>query len=263
MIVLRADKLNLGYNGASVVKNMSVEIPRGKIVGIIGPNGSGKSTLLRALAGLHKPFSGTSYLREKDIRSFTAQQRARMIGWVPQRQTYIWPLTVQDTVNLGRAPHRGWFLPLSSKDHQVVDQMLNMTELSTLKYRRIDRLSGGEFQRAMIARALVQEPEILLLDEPTANLDIHHQIQVFDMIQTLVNQGELTAVVAIHDLSLAARYCEQFILLHHGECYSKGGPQDVLTSENILEVFGVEARLYRDPWNYWALTIKNGVNQHE
>ena len=262
MIILQADHLFLNYNGTCVVKDINIKIPQGKIIGIIGPNGSGKSTLLKALAGLHKPSRGNAYLKDQNLQSLSPQQRAKLIGWVPQRQSYTWPLTVEDMVNLGRAPHCGWFLPLSSHDHKQVANILSITELSDLKARRIDKLSGGELQRTMIARTLVQEPEILLLDEPTANLDVHHQLQVLDMVFELVNNRNLTVVIALHDLSMAARYCEELILLNHGECYSKGNPEEVLTPQNIETVFGVKAQLYRDPWNYWALAIKNGVNRN-
>jgi iron complex transport system ATP-binding protein len=180
------------------------------------------------------------------------------VGWVPQREALAWPLTVGETVQLGRAPHRGWFLPYTSQDSLVVDRALQQTELAPLQDRPIDKLSGGEFQRVLIARALAQEPDLLLLDEPTANLDVHHQIQVLDLVQCLVREGELTVVMAIHDLSLAARYCDRLVLLHEGEVTGMGEPEAVLTPENLRKVFGIEARLFRDPWGDWVVGVRGG-----
>ena len=259
---LQADNLSLGYNGHNIIEALSLSVPQNKIFGLIGPNGSGKTTLLRALAGLMKPRGGAVYLRGSSINQLDSQKRARMVGWVPQREALAWPLTVGETVQLGRAPHRGWFLPYTHQDSLVVSRALQQTELVSLQDRPIDKLSGGEFQRVLIARALAQEPDLLLLDEPTANLDVHHQIQVLDLVQGLVQQGDLTVVMAIHDLNLAARYCDRLVLLHEGELQGIGGPEEVLTPENLRKVFGIEAKLYRDPWGDWAVGVRASSNGH-
>lgn len=262
MIFLQAKNLSLGYNGHKVVRDFNLAVPQSTIVGLIGPNGSGKTTILRAFAGLLQPFSGAILIRGKAIDLLKSQNRARWIGWVPQREALAWPLTVEETVQLGRAPHRGWFLPYTKHDFYMVSQALKQTELISLYERSVDCLSGGEFQRVLIARALAQEPEVLLLDEPTANLDVHHQIQVLELVQGLVRQKGLTVVMAIHDLNLAARYCERLILLHQGLQQSTGNPEEVLTTENLRKVFGIEARLYRDPWGDWAVSVRSGENRN-
>jgi iron complex transport system ATP-binding protein len=262
MSFLQAENLSLGYNGHNIIEALSLAVPKNKIFGLIGPNGSGKTTLLRALAGLMKPRGGAVYLRGSSVKELDSQKRARMVGWVPQREALAWPLTVGETVQLGRAPHRGWFLPYTNQDSLAVSRALQQTELVSLQDRPIDKLSGGEFQRVLIARALAQEPDLLLLDEPTANLDVHHQIQVLDLVQGLVQQGDLTVVMAIHDLNLAARYCDRLVLLHEGELQGIGGPEAVLTSENLRTVFGIEAKLYRDPWGDWAVGVRAGSNGH-
>jgi len=256
MKILRTDQLDLGYNGKMVVKGLHMSIHQGEMVGLIGPNGAGKTTVLRALAGLLKPRNGQVYYQKQSISSLRAQDRARNISLVPQREAFVWPLLVEDIVQLGRAPHRGWFLPFSSSDVSVVNRVLHLTGLSRLRKRSINKLSGGEFQRVMIARALAQEPEVLLLDEPTSNLDIHHQIHVFDLVRKLVDEKHMSVVVAIHDLALAARYCDRLVLLHKGKQCAVGTPEEVLTSENLQTVFGVRASLYRDPLGYWALSVK-------
>lgn len=258
MNILKTQELTLGYNGHNIIENFNLEVPTGAVLGLIGPNGSGKTTLLRALAGLIKPFSGSVFLDGHDIWTIPSRMRAQQIGWVPQRERLAWALTVEEVVSLGRAPHRGWLLPLSMDDRQVIDSVLRLTELVELKERKIDKLSGGEFQRVLIARALAQEPRVLLLDEPIANLDVHHQMQVMDFVRDLVGKQGITTVVAIHDLTSAARYCDRLILLNEGQQVCAGKPDEVLQSENIARVFQVESCLYHDPWDYLTLSVRNG-----
>lgn len=261
MTILRAEDLTLGYKKTRVIDNFNASIPAGTIIGLIGPNGSGKTTLLRAFAGVIKPMHGNLYLNGQSLYALPARKRAQLLGWVPQREGIAWALTVREVISLGRAPHRGWLLPLTSQDEAVVDRVMKLTEMMPLSDRKVDELSGGEFQQVLIARALAQEPQILLLDEPTANLDIHHQMQVMDLVRDLVKDQKITAVIAIHDLSIAARYCDHLIMLYEGRQICAGSPVDVLRSENISVVFKVESCLYRDPWDYLTVSARNGVGK--
>jgi iron complex transport system ATP-binding protein len=256
-MLLSAKALSLTYNGHLVVDGFNLELQEKTIVGLIGPNGSGKTTVLRGLAGLLQPVTGSALINGKEAAHMDKQLRARLVGWVPQQESSAWPLTVQEVVQLGRAPHRGWFMPFTAGDKDMVEQSLDRADLLSLKHRPVTKLSGGEFQRVLIARVLAQEPQALLLDEPTTSLDIQHQIQVLDLVRSLVKEKGLSIVMAIHDLNLAARYCDHLILLHHGRQVSAGSPEKVLTPENFRSVFGVDARLYRDPWNEWAVTVRN------
>lgn len=260
MNVIQASQLNLGYNRKTIVKEFNLAITSKTIVGLVGPNGSGKTTILRALAGLLHPRAGVVLVQGESLAQLDSRKRARQIAWVPQRESLVWSLSIEEAVQLGRAPHRGWFLPYTKQDHRMVDWAIELTELDDLKDRPVDQLSGGEFQRVLIARALAQEPEILLLDEPTTNLDVHHQIQLLDLIKRLANKKELTVIMAIHDLNLAVRYCDQLILLHDGQQKGIGKPEKVLTKDNLQTVFGIEAKLYQDPWGYWAFSVRSGKN---
>jgi iron complex transport system ATP-binding protein len=258
-MLIAAKELTLSYNGHAVVQDFNLSIPRQTMVGLVGPNGSGKTTILRALAGLIEPVLGHAFVNGMQACQLDKRMRARQIGWVPQQEIAAWPLTVYEVVRLGRAPHRGWLMPYTNEDKNIIERALTRADLLTLKSRPVDKLSGGELQRVLIARVLAQEPEVLLLDEPTANLDIHHQVQVLDLVRDLVQEKSLSVVMAIHDLSLAARYCDQLVLLHKGREVSTGKPEEVLTPNNLREVFGVKARLYRDPWGAWAVSVsKNG-----
>jgi len=256
--ILKACDLSLAYKNRIVVKDFNAAISKGNIVGLIGPNGSGKTTILRAFSGLIQPIKGTIDIDGKQLSSLSARKRAQMIGWVPQRERLAWPLTVGEVISLGRAPHRGWMLPLTKDDHLVVEQSLSLTDLIGMADRKVDELSSGEFQRVLIARALAQEPQLLLLDEPTSNLDIHYQIEVMDLVLRLVKKKEISVVVAIHDLAIAARYCDRLVLLHKGEKICEGTPCDVLTTDNMKLAFNVIANLYRDPYHQWAISARNG-----
>lgn len=255
-MLLSANSLSLSYNGHNVVEGFNLSIPKRTIVGLVGPNGSGKTTILRALAGLIEPRAGTALVQGKPAVRLDKRLRARKIGWVPQQESAAWPLTVSEVVRLGRAPHRGWLMPFTAEDMDIVECALARADLLPLKHRPVNKLSGGEFQRVLIARVLAQEPEALLLDEPTASLDIHHQIQVLDLVRGLVHEKGLSVVMAIHDLNLAVRYCDQLVLLNRGRQVSAGTPEEVLTPENLHAVFGVNARLYRDPWGAWAVSVQ-------
>jgi iron complex transport system ATP-binding protein len=268
MTHLIAEHLTLAYNGHTVVHNLSLNVSGGEVLGLIGPNGSGKTTVLRALAGLRQPsprrstgaVCGTAYLDDRDVHRLSSAERARGIGLVPQGETYAWPLTVGEVVLLGRSPHRGWLLPFSSVDYAAVERALIQTDLITLRERRVDQLSGGEYQRTLIARALAQEPKVLLLDEPTANLDFRYQMQILNMVSRLAADHQLAVVVAIHDLRLAARYCDRLTLLRAGQAFASGTAPVVFTPENLRAVFGIDAELYRDPHGQWAISVKCDTN---
>ncbi len=257
MIRLTANHVTFAYNGQTVISDLSLAVAQGEVLGLIGPNGAGKSTVLRALAGQCTPNIGAVLLDGKNVRALSSLARARRIGLVPQGESLAWPLTVEEIVALGRAAHRGWLLPLSTVDRDVIAWALACTHLTRLRDRPVDKLSGGERQRTLIARALTQQPAVLLLDEPTANLDIHHQLQVLDLMRELVTSGNLAAVLAIHDLTLAARYCDRLVLLHAGRAIACGSPETVLTSDNLRAVFDVQAELYRNPFGQWSLSVQS------
>jgi iron complex transport system ATP-binding protein len=262
---LEAKTISCAYavNGRqSVVKDVNLRLYRGQLVGLIGPNGAGKTTLLRALSRLLPPQSGQVLLDGRDIWRLSPRQVAKSIGRVPQNTQLVWSYTVDHVVRMGRFPHRNWLAPFNGQDASAVERALSRLHLESLRHRSLTTLSGGEQQRVLIARALAQEPTILLLDEPIANLDINHQYQVLALLRDLVRQSQLAVILAIHDLELAARYCDRLVLLNRGEVWAAGQPTDVLKGEHLRAVFGVETQLYLDPLGQWALSVQpvNGIH---
>jgi iron complex transport system ATP-binding protein len=255
---LEAQTLSCSYGAnsrQSVLQGVNLSLHPGELVGLIGPNGAGKTTLLRALSRLLRPDRGQVLLKGRDIWQLSPRQVARQIGRVPQTANAAWPYPVEQVVQMGRFPHHSWLTPLNGQDAAIVDIVMTRLELQPLRQRTLDTLSGGEQQRVLIARALAQQPAILLLDEPIANLDINHQHQVLGLIQDLAQTSRLAIFMAIHDLELAARYCHRLILLHQGQIWAAGQPADVLKDSHMEAVFGVESRLYRDPLGHWALMV--------
>jgi iron complex transport system ATP-binding protein len=256
---LETQSLSCAYavNGRGVVlQDVDLILRSGELVGLIGPNGAGKTTLLRALARLLRPQKGQVLLDGQDIWRLSPRQVARRIGRVPQAANVAWPYTAEHVVRMGRYPHRGWLTPFNGRDATAVESVLTRLGLQPVRNRPLNTLSGGEQQRVLIARALVQEPTVLLLDEPIANLDINHQHQVLTMVQDLVQGYQLAALLAIHDLGLAARYCDRLILLNQGQMWAAGSPAEVLQPDYLRTVFGVDSQLYRDPSGQWALSVQ-------
>lgn len=249
MSLINCQNVSIKLGDTAAVKDATVQISAGELVGLIGPNGAGKSTLLATLAGIHQPSTGTVQLQGKDLRDHPAEQRARTLAWLAQSGPINWPLSVERLVALGRTPHRSSWQQLSGEDKAVIERVLAETDCLTLRDRIADTLSGGERARALLARALAGEPTVLLADEPIAALDFAHQLQTMELLRSFA-AGERCCLVVLHDLSLAARYCDRLVLMDKGQTVSTGTAQDVLTTDTLRSIYGVEAEITHGkyPW---------------
>ncbi|WBV44378.1 ABC transporter ATP-binding protein [Pseudoroseomonas cervicalis] len=236
---LAAQALRWAAGGRLVLDGVSLEAVPGGLLGLLGPNGSGKSSLLRLLAGLRRPDGGLATLEGRDIAHHRRAALARRIAVVEQQVATEVPVTVLDIVRLGRTPHRGPLSAWSAEDEAAVREALRQTGLEGLAPRLWHSLSGGERQRAQIARALAQQPELLLLDEPTNHLDIRHQLEILALLRRL----RRTSILALHDLNLAAQFCDRLVLLQDGRVRCAGPPEAVLTPATLRAVYGVEAEV--------------------
>jgi len=225
--------------GARILERIELDAASGEVLCLIGPNAAGKSTLLKCMAGLLRPDTGQILLQGHPLPSFRSTQRARRIAYVPQAEAQNFPATVFDTVLLGRRPHMTW--KPGKRDLEVVSGILSRLGLGGLALRETSRLSGGQQQKVSIARALAQEPEVLLLDEPTSSLDLKHQLEVMDLVAEQAGRG-IVAVAALHDLNLALRYSDRVAMLKGGRMHACGGP-DIVTAERVAEVYGVRVEL--------------------
>lgn len=231
--------IDFSYDSVKALEDVTFEVKDEEVLGVIGPNGSGKTTLLRCINLALKPKAGSILIDEKDILELQRKEIARKIGVVPQNSAIHFPFTVLDIVLMGRAPHLGRLDREGPGDLEIAKKAMEVTDTQHLADRFIDEVSGGEKQRVIIARALAQEPKILLLDEPTLHLDINHQLEVLELIKKLSRENDLIVILVSHDLNLAARYCDRLLLLNHGRIYSAGKPEEVLTPENIRNVYRV------------------------
>ncbi len=227
-----------GYRDTPVLHAFDLCIERGEHLALIGPNGAGKTTLLRLLAGDMTPSAGTMTLLGRAVNEWPIRERARKIAYVPPALDLLADLTVYEYVGLGRTPHVKEWQPLRAQDHQAIDESLQRMSLTNLAHRSIHALSEGEKHRAMIALALAQEPEILLLDEPTAHLDIKQAWQAMELIDDLHSRTGMTLVLTMHDLNLAASFCSRLILIDQGRLVASGLPEEVLVADQISRVYG-------------------------
>ena len=255
MVKLRLENVSLGYGKRTVLHNISFEAKPGELLGIIGPNGSGKSTLIRGITRLISPRSGRIFLDGRDVASMSHRELAQMMAVVPQNPSLPELFSAFEVVLMGRTPHLGLFRYETENDLAVVTKAMESTKTLAFAERRIGELSGGERQRLTIARALAQEPKILLLDEPTAHLDINYQIETLDLITDLCAEQGLTALVALHDLNLAAQYCDRIIMISGGRIHAEGSPREVITTQNVKEVYGAEVCIAPHPLNDLPATL--------
>ncbi len=251
---IKIDGLGVNYGAHRALDGVSFEGNPGEVISVIGPNGSGKSTLIKCIAQVHKPTNGKVFLNEADAARMDPGEIARLIGYVPQNFHYLFFSTVMETVLLGRKPHIKW--KVSQHDLDIVQQALDSMNIRSFAGKFMDQLSGGEKQKVYIARALAQEPELFLFDEPTSNLDLKHQIEVLEITRRLTKSRGASMIVALHDLNLAYSYSDTVLVLNHGKVHAFGRPEDVLTTETIRDVYGVEAMIIESEYGRHIVPLK-------
>jgi len=242
--LLTAQNLSFAYDGRPVLNGISLAVEAGEFVGLIGANGSGKTTLLRALLGL-LPASGEARLCEESLKSLDRREIAKRATMTPQETRVDFAFTAREIVAMGRTPYLGRFTPESAADKGAIARAMRDTGTEDLAERPVTELSGGERQRVHLARALAQETRVVLLDEPTANLDLAHQFEALRLVREFTRAGG-GALAAIHDLSLAARFCDRLLLLSEGRIVAAGPPAEVITESNLALHFALRARVRRD-----------------
>lgn len=258
---ITAEGLRLAYGDRVVVERLTTEIPTGKVTTIIGPNGCGKSTFLRAMARLLRPQEGQVLLDGRAISSMRTRDLARVLGMLPQGPVAPEGLTVADLVAKGRHPHQSWLRQWSRDDETEVDAALRLTGMQELAGRHVDELSGGQRQRAWISMALAQETDVLLLDEPTTYLDLAHQVEVLDLVDTLHADLGRTIVMVLHDLNLAVRYSDHLVVMRDGAIVASGPPDEVVDADLLRDVFGLESHVMTDPVSHRPLIVPVGVRR--
>ncbi|GAA4346486.1 ABC transporter ATP-binding protein [Angustibacter luteus] len=255
---LRAEGLSLGYGDATIVRDLDLVVPDGRITVIIGGNACGKSTLLRGLTRLLKPRGGAVYLDGQTLHDVASLDVARVVGLLPQSPVAPDGITVADLVGRGRYPHQGWFRRWSAADEQAVREAMTATGTQDLADRPLSQLSGGQRQRVWVAMALAQQTDVLLLDEPTTFLDINHQVELLDLLKGLNRNQGTTIVLVLHDLNFAFRYADRLVAMKGGRIVAEGAPRDVVTAEMVHDVFGLDCQVMPCPVSGAPMVIPIG-----
>lgn len=242
--MLDVNNIHFSIDDKKILDGISARFEPRKIHGIIGPNGSGKSTLLKNICRIWEPQSGSIVINGKDYTEIPRKELSTLVTLVPQNTNIGFPISVFDIVSMGRNPHMGRFEGLRQKDREIIERALQQTNIYALKDRNINELSGGEGQLAIIARALATEASLILLDEPTSELDVKHTLEIIEILYEFREQGK-TILVTIHDLNLARKFCDTISILCRGKLFYSGTPEDAFAEENIKQVFEVNVREYK------------------
>ncbi len=246
--IIRIENLNFSYNSQTVLHDINMEIQKSEFVGIIGPNGVGKSTLIKLIAGLLHTDNGDIFIKKRKIQNYQRKELARLSGYVPQTVDISFTFSVQEIVTMGRYPHLEGLMQNDIRAAASITEAMDRMELSTLKERQFSTLSGGEKQRTIIASALAQQADILLLDEPTSALDLKHQVQIGQILKKLSVEQRKTIVLVTHDVNLAAQFCTKLFLMHEGKIIARGKPDEVLRFPIIQKVYGVNVYIDINPF---------------
>jgi iron complex transport system ATP-binding protein len=255
LVKITIKDLSFSYGSRKILENLNLVVGDSEVLSLVGPNGSGKTTMIKCIDRILKPKGSILLNGGRDLQSLSRQEVAKYIGYVPQSTTSVLTTTVFDTILMGRKPHMGW--RVAEEDIDKVVDIMKLLHVEEFALKDFSELSGGQKQRVLIARALAQEPEVLLLDEPTSNLDVKHQLEALDTVRSIVKKTEISAVMAIHDLNLAARYSDRLVMLKKGVVHAVGDPLSLLTRENIRAIFGVEAVVMNDLDRPYVVPIRS------
>src|SRR5262245_5835776 len=241
--------VSFSYRNQTVLQDITLDVPKQSLMALIGPNGSGKTTLLRVMSRVLRPQQGSVVLDGQLLASLKPRELAKRMAVISSEQHFEFPFSVEDVVAMGRFPHLNRLERMSAQDWKIVHEAMEKTCVLEFRNRSVSQLSSGEKQRVLIARAIAQQPSVLMLDEPNAHLDINHQIAVFNLLRTLNRQHQMTVIVVLHDLSAAAAFCETMVLLHQGRIVRIGTPAEVITTELIEQTYGTEVAVFPSPVN--------------
>lgn len=244
-LLFQLSEVSFAYRNTTVLEGIDLQLHKGRFCGLLGANGSGKSTLIELLMGMHKTGTGDILYKDKPMESYSRQELATQLALVPQNFAMGFEYPVRDVVLMGRHPHIPRFSSPSTPDLQAVDEAMQTMDITHLQSRPVSALSGGELQRVVMARALAQETEVLILDEATSNLDIHHTIAIMQVMRKRVDEQGLTVIAAIHDLNLAAAFCDECLVLRNGQIFDHRPVEELFTSELLHAAFEVEATVQR------------------
>lgn len=242
--MLNIENLEFRYRKTDILKNIHFNLDKGEIISLVGPNGVGKSTLLKCIARILKPDQGAVVIDGQNACKIKSSDLVKCIGYMPQDFPSRFPITVFEAILMGRRPYITW--RPSDDDLKIVSDLIDSMELTDLAMQDFDCLSGGQKQKVLLARAFAQETDLLLLDEPTSNLDLKHQLEVMEMISDMSNKKNMRIIMSLHDLNLAARFSDKIIMLNKGEIFCAGKPKQVMTAWNIRSVYGVEVMINTD-----------------
>lgn len=259
--MLNVHQVGFSYNGKTILQDVSLQVESGEILAVVGPNGAGKTTLIRTISGILHPKTGMVQVSGMNLEKLPPIQRARYLAVVPQARELPATFTVFQTVMLGRTPYLGWLGNTTTQDVEIVRHVLHLTELEDFKERRIGEISGGEQQRVLLARALAQNTPILLLDEPTAHLDLQHQSRLLNLVRQSADEIGLAVLLAIHDLNLVGFYADRVLLLVNGKVQSIGTPNEVLTQANIERAYQVNVEVISHPRYGTPLILPDGFQK--
>lgn len=256
--MLNIQSIKVSYGETEILHDVSLEIPAGEVVSLIGPNGAGKTTMMRAISGVIPLQSGSVFVGGQDLSSTPVDQRARLLAVVPQARKLTPEYTAKQAIMMGRTPYLGWLGNPGQVDFDKVDWAIDRTGISGLVERRVDELSGGEQQLVLIARALAQDAPVILLDEPTAHLDLRHQATILDLVHLLARERNLAVLMSLHDLNLVSIFSDRIALLDQGTILADGTPHEVLVRERLSSVYGVALDIIQHPHRDIPLVLLNG-----
>ena len=251
---LSTHQLQVGYQDKTIIEDISLTIPDGKIVALLGPNGCGKSTLLKAMARILTPKSGEVLWQGENLHKLPSRWLAKHLALLPQTQPIPEGVTVKDLVAYGRSPYTGFWGRLSHHDHELIAQAMQQVGVEALAEQKVSELSGGQRQRVWLAMTLAQDTPYLLLDEPTTYMDLSHQVELMQLLRQLNNAGK-TVITVLHDINQAARYCDHLIVMQAGAIVTQGTPEEVLTTELLSTVFNVDTQIHKDPIAHTPMCI--------
>ncbi|HEY9186265.1 MAG TPA: ABC transporter ATP-binding protein [Bacteroidota bacterium] len=247
MDILNVNNISVNINELKILDNISFNVKKGEILGIIGPNGSGKTTLFKTISRILKPETGNIFLYNKNITSYSEKELSKLISVIPQMINVQFPFTVEEFILMGRFPHSGRYGYSIDTDYEIVNNVIKNNGMDSIRHRRINELSGGEKQRVIIAQGFAQQTNLMLLDEPTSHLDIYYQVQLLNLLDKYNKECELTILIILHDLNLAASYCDRLIMMKEGKIFTQGTIEEVLTYQNIEAVYNTPVIVKENP----------------